>query len=62
MAWTQDDLDRVEQALATGTRDVQIQGRRITYRSMRDLLTIRRVIQQSLGQQFINRVYLDSPS
>ena len=62
MAWTQDDLDRVEQALATGTRDVQIQGRRITYRSMRDLLTIRRVIQQSLGQQFVNRVYLDSPS
>lgn len=38
MAWTQDDVDALKAAIATGATDVQYSdGSRITYRSLRDM-------------------------
>jgi len=37
MAITQADIDRLEKALTTGTLSVEIEGQRITYRSIADL-------------------------
>lgn len=38
MALQQSDLDRLERALATGTLSVDVDGKRITYRTIDDLL------------------------
>lgn len=50
MAWTQTDLDALEAAIAGGTRDVQIQGKRVVYRNLDEMITIRNLIRRELGQ------------
>lgn len=37
MAVTQADLDRLEKALARGTLTVEVEGKRVTYRSVSEL-------------------------
>ncbi|OYD80948.1 phage head-tail joining protein [Azospirillum brasilense] len=38
MAWTQDDVDTLKAAIATGAQDVQYSdGSRTTYRSLKDM-------------------------
>lgn len=38
MAWTQDDVDALKAAIATGAQDVQYSdGSRVTYRSLKDM-------------------------
>lgn len=49
MAWTQTDLDRINAALASGELTVEYDGRRTTYRSLSDLLAMRRLIQSELN-------------
>lgn len=44
MAITQADLDRIDSAIATAELSVEIDGRRVTYRSTADLLTARKHI------------------
>lgn len=51
MAFTQQNLDAIEKAIATGTLSVEYNGKRITYRSMSDLLRARDVIKAELANQ-----------
>jgi hypothetical protein len=51
MAFTQQNLDAIEKAIATGTLSVEYNGKRITYRSMGDLLKARDVIKTELAKQ-----------
>ena len=48
MAYTQNDLETIERAIATGERVVQFAERRIEYRSIDELIRARDQIQQSL--------------
>lgn len=49
MAFTQTDLDAINAAVATGELTVEVNGRRVTYRSMADLERARGIIQADLG-------------
>lgn len=50
MAFTQDDLDRIERAIARGERSVRYSdGRSVEYRSMDDLMVARGEIQRALA-------------
>lgn len=49
MAFTQTDLDAINAAIATGELTVEMEGRRVTYRSMADLERARSIIQADLG-------------
>ncbi len=41
MAYTQADLDRLDQAIASGTLTLKLNGKEITYRSMSELMQAR---------------------
>jgi hypothetical protein len=49
MAFTQTDLDNINTAIATGELTVEVNGRRVTYRSVDDLLKARTAIQSDLA-------------
>ncbi|MBI4208549.1 MAG: hypothetical protein HY538_02435 [Deltaproteobacteria bacterium] len=49
MAFTQDQLDSLEQAIADGTLAVKYQDKMITYRSFEEMIRIRDLMRQSLG-------------
>lgn len=51
MAFTQQNLDALEQAIATGTLSIEYNGKKVTYRSMGDLLRARDVIKTELAKQ-----------
>jgi hypothetical protein len=51
MAFTQQNLDAIENAIATGTLSVEYNGKRVTYRSMSDLMRARDVIKSELAKQ-----------
>lgn len=51
MAFTQQDLDRLDQALASGELSVSQNGRTVTYRSVADLKSARDTVQQELQVQ-----------
>ncbi len=51
MAFTTDDLDALDEAIASGELTVKIDGREITYRSMSDLLKAKRHIMRSIARQ-----------
>ncbi|ALP62815.1 phage head-tail joining protein [Paraburkholderia caribensis] len=55
MAFTQQNLDAIEKAIATGTLSVEFNGKRVTYRSMSDLLKARDVIKSELASQSATR-------
>lgn len=48
MAYTQTDLDAVKAAIASGELTVEHNGRKVTYRSMDDLLKAKAVIEAEL--------------
>jgi hypothetical protein len=48
MAFTAADLSNIESAIATGELTVEVDGKRVTYRSMDDLLKARSTIQAAL--------------
>ena len=49
MSFTQTDLDSIDAAIAAGEMTVETQGRRVTYRSIDDLLKARATIQADLA-------------
>ncbi len=51
MAWTQQQLDAVEAAIASGELIVRFGDRTVTYRSMEELLQARAVIQEALAAE-----------
>ncbi len=49
MAFTQTDLDNVRAAIATGEKSVMVNGRRVEYRDMNELLQAEARIQAALA-------------
>lgn len=49
MALSQLDLDRLDAAIASQTLSVEFQGRRVTYRSMEELLTARQHVASQIA-------------
>ena len=49
MAFTQTDLDNINAAIATGELSVEVNGRKVVYRSMNDLLKARSTIESDLS-------------
>lgn len=50
MAFTQTDLDNVERAIASGELTVQYNGRTVTHRSIKELMTARDLIVKGIQQ------------
>ncbi|MDH1429105.1 hypothetical protein N5J23_04795 [Comamonas aquatica] len=50
MAYTQSDLDNVRQAIATGEKSVMVNGRRVEYRDMSELLQAEAHIEAELNR------------
>jgi hypothetical protein len=48
MAYTQDDLDALDQRIATGELSWAIDGRRTEYRSLEEMMTLRAFIARQL--------------
>jgi len=53
MAFSQTDLTAIETAIATGELTVEIEGKRVTYRSMDELMSARVLIQGALVESGI---------
>jgi len=49
MAYTQTQLDALEEAIAEGALTVQYQDKRVTYRSLAEMETIRAAMRRALG-------------
>jgi hypothetical protein len=49
MAFIQSQLDGIEAAIASGTLTVEYDGKRLTYRSMSELIQARDMIQRKLS-------------
>ena len=49
MAWTTDDLEELEAAIASGVESFQFRDRSETYRGLKELQAIRRMIRRELG-------------
>lgn len=54
MALSKNDLDNLDAAIATAELTVEVQGRRVTYRSMDDLLKARAHVASTLLAQSNN--------
>lgn len=50
MAWVQSDLDRIEAAIAGGTRRVKFQSHEVEYQSVGDMLKARDAIKSTLNE------------
>ena len=58
MAWTQLDLDAINQAIATGAKKVRFQTHEVEYQTISELLRARDVIKAELDQSTgANRTY-----
>lgn len=49
MAFTQVQLDAIEEGIASGSTSVSYEGKSVTYRSIEDMLQIRAIIMRALG-------------
>ena len=49
MSYTQDDLIAINEAITTGATNVKIDGREIGYRPLKELLQIKKMIQDDLA-------------
>lgn len=49
MAFSQDDLDKIEQAIASGALEVRYKDKSVKYNSLSDLLKARDLIKRELG-------------
>lgn len=49
MAFTQTDLDNINNAIASGELTVEVNGKRVTYRSMDDLMKARKMIKDDMA-------------
>jgi thiamine monophosphate synthase len=51
MAFTQDQLDSLEEALASGALTVKYRDKEVTYRSLNEMLKLRDMIATKLGKK-----------
>lgn len=51
MALTQSDIDNIDEAIAAGEKTVEVNGRKVEYRSIDEMLKIRRHITKVIAQQ-----------
>lgn len=51
MAFTKDDIDALDEAIASSELTVKIDGREVTYRSLNDLLKAKRHILRTIARQ-----------
>jgi hypothetical protein len=49
MAWTQSDLDKISKAIATGARRVRFQTHEVEYRSLAEMMAVKREIESELS-------------
>ena len=49
MAWTQTDLDKIEEAIATGARRVRFQTHEVEFQSLADMLKVRAIIKDEMA-------------
>lgn len=49
MAYTQDDLTAIETAIKSGALTVEYADKKVTYRSLAEMLRIRDIIRKALG-------------
>lgn len=49
MAWTTEDLEELEAAIASGVQSFQFRDRSETYRGLKELQAIRKMIRRELG-------------
>jgi hypothetical protein len=49
MAWTQAQLDALEEAIASGVLTVKYTDKEVTYRSQKEMLTLRDMMRKALG-------------
>lgn len=64
MAWTQAQADALREAAATGATTVVIDGKSVTYRSLKDIMRLLQVIESSLSASTASsyrRVQFGSP-
>jgi hypothetical protein len=54
MAWTQKDLDALEEAIASGAQSVAYESKSVSYRSLQDMLYLRDMIRKELGLTSVN--------
>lgn len=50
MAWTEEQLVALENAIAQGALTIEYGGKRITYRSLEEMMRLRDLIRKSLGK------------
>lgn len=50
MAWTEDDLNELKSAIATGARVVQFKDKRVEYQPLDDMLRTKRIIEEEIGK------------
>lgn len=51
MAYTQTDLDAIDDLISAGEGDVSINGKRVVYRTLSDLLKIRSLIERDIAAE-----------
>lgn len=49
MAWTQTQLDALDDAIATGARTVTVDGKTVTYGSVSEMLRLRKVMNREIN-------------
>ncbi|MFL0825158.1 phage head-tail joining protein [Vibrio parahaemolyticus] len=51
MAFSKDDIDVLDEAIVTGELTVKINGREVTYRSIKELREARRMVLRMIARQ-----------
>ena len=49
MAWTTEDLDSINSAIASGELEIEYTDKKVRYRSMEDLFKAKQVIEEELN-------------
>jgi hypothetical protein len=60
MAFTQNQLSNLENAIASGTRSVSFEGKSTTFGSLDEMLRVRSIIMRSLGMLGTDNTYVMS--
>lgn len=50
MAWTQTQLDALDEAIASGTREVWYGQKKVEYRSLDEMMTLRRTMADEIAR------------
>lgn len=56
MAWTQADADALKASIARGVRDVSYADKRVSYRSLDEMLATLRLIEREIGTRKKTRI------